>query len=232
MAGVNLQIIGLKEIAERFSTQSINKKLAPAISLYAKGLNAVIGKSVVDTYTVSTTDFNKITSGVQSSNLKTGLNIIEQGLVYNFKARRLVEFPHIQTVISSAPNRFLVRRGELKYGLRWKYYSTATLVRVKRSDGYQTVVGKRGYGGFYQKRNSGGVDRYSELSKPVNRNSNIFERLSDQTWNKEPEDRRGTLQVLFGPSISQMVNKVIETDNKVKDKMNSYAEEIGRNIKW
>lgn len=211
MAGLSISIDGLEEIKKSLDTKSLSKKITTAIGITTLQLHNGLRNAVATTYSLNK-DLNTVLVGKSISQTKQSGNLIENGLEYSFKPVRLVEFPNLVSKITIPEIRFLARLPDGKIGLISKTTAEVTKVKVLRSKGYQTVVGKQGYGGW---------------KATIKGKVQIEERLTEKTW-LTPAITRAPYAPLYGPSLSQMAATMYEKDSKVQVIKNTFDETLAR----
>lgn len=213
MAGLKLEITGLEALRERLLPKKVTKVLVPAINIEILAIHKFLEFEIVKQYTFpSDKRLGTVLKGKSASSLKQGANFLEQGLEYESKPVRLAEFP-LKTITVAAKSRFFYKHTNGSFVMKKKNTAEAVQVLVKRSNGYKTVVGN-GYGGFLQRRDTSGVDKYTGFSKPIRNKNNIYQRQQKATWLFEPI-ARAPIQALYGPSLSFIARSIFNKNSTV-----------------
>jgi hypothetical protein len=228
MAGLVLEISGLEELKKNFSSERISKSVAFAVNNAILPLHQALEFEIVKDYTFpSNKRLSKVLRPKSSSSVKQGTNFIEQSLEYESKPIRLAEFA-LKTSIVPVKARFMMLNGKGKFVYKKKRTAEAVQVMVKKSNGYKTVVGN-GNGGFLQKRDLSGKDKWTGYSKPIRKTNNIYQRLEDRTWIIEPIART-PIEALYGPSLSFVARSIFNRNSSKYNEMvtNNIREALGK----
>lgn len=238
--GFRIEISGLDKVAEKLSSKELNKILIPAINESLLKVHSFLKTEVNSQYTFSHRGrtLNKVLEGKSTNSAKQVSAIaIEGGLEYRQEPIKLVDFP-FRVINVGARSSFYYRMSKDKdFASHEVDQAQAVQVRVKRGSGYKTVVGKKGFGGFYKKADRSGWDKYTLLKKPRNEYSNIYERLTNKNWDISPPSavkrgldmaKRAPVQVLFGPSLAQAAKTVYNQPSVLRRIEKEVADEISR----
>jgi hypothetical protein len=228
MAGLKLEISGLAELKKNFSSEKISDSVAFAVNNAILPLHKELEFEIVKQYTFpSDKRLDKVLKPKSASSFKKGTNFIEQGLEYESRPVRLAEFD-FRTSKVSVNARFLFRDADDRLRYRKKSYAEKVEVRVKKSNGYKTVVGN-GFGGFLQKRDLSGKDKWLGEEKPVRKLNNIYQRKQNATWIAEPF-LRAPIEVLYGPSLSFVARAIFNRNSSKYNEMvtNNIRETLGK----
>ena len=200
-----VSIDGLDEFRERFNQHAMATKVASGLSDVANRMVVAIDKSIKDVYAINRSPNTVLTKDivnlVGSSDNKQHID-----LIYAFEAIPLHEFP-VKSNPVDARSRFKMVRGKTgKLAIVRQIKAHQALVKVKKTGGFKVVTGRKGYGGFLLE--AGNNSKWKELqggSGGTSYRKGVYERKFSDTWTTEPVDRSGRLNLLFGPSLSQMV---------------------------
>ena len=180
MLVTNLKLEGLSELKLSLDNNKLQKELVAGIGILALQLHNVLASQVKTIYATNRS-LNSVLLNKTSVDTKRGSNFIESGLVYKFEPIGLAQFPSFNHFKGN------INPGATKEGLVQQVF-------IIRKKGYQTIHGKKRYGGFVPSNAKGiRVGRW------------MLERQQKATW-LSPGVRAPT-KPLFGPSLSQMASK-------------------------
>ena len=227
MAGIKVTIDGLANLEQRLSAKNINKSLIPAVNQSILKVHSFLKNEVIKEYTFKNNLDSVLFGGVRGATSTVTQTAIEDGLVYEHKPVRLVQFKYnLKTVSASSRFRFIDANGRKR--IKEKDKAIAVEVLIKRSNGYKTVIGN-GNGGFYQGQDNSGWDKYRQKKKVIRRQSNIYMRKERDTWTDRTWDAKRTgLQVLYGPSLSQAAGSILKRPTVINRLRQQAADEIAR----
>lgn len=213
---LSVELGGLDVLLQDLNTKRISKQLAIAIGKTVKSLEAEIKHSVVNYYSVSGAEVGRTLQGKSTSLQRRGKNVITGGLTYKYEAKPLSDFPIRESTVSTR-SRFLVpKAGGFSMHKRTEAKSVAVAVRRGK---YKTVVGQKGYGGYYHK---GGTSKWAKIQggRSSSFKTGIYERQQDSTWITEPIER-APVKPLFGPAVVDMIDTMLDYDPTVQYMINN-----------
>jgi hypothetical protein len=171
-------IEGLSDIRQVLDPKRIDKAVALAFNATMFTLHDDIKRTLRARYEVTDNQIEAVRAGKTHSDIKSGTNVLERGLSYNYKYRGLGSFQD---------GWFF---GNINSGKRFQ----GTVFRVKVSKKNPKIAyGRTGRGGFIPMSQRGALKRNKFGG------FNMYERTSD---------KRYPLKILFAPAISQMIGYI------------------------
>jgi hypothetical protein len=226
MFKATVSLSDIQKLKENYSVREINKRLSPILEQAALDIHKKLKNSISQVY-AAPTSLDSVFLGNKVRSVRSDRNSVSFDLIYDTQAIRLVDFP-FRVVSVAANSRFLLLKPNGKFRLVKKKTAQAVQVLVKRSNGYKTVVGS-GYGGFYQKADTSGQDKWTGLAKPIHNRSNIYERLQEATWVEEPFER-AKIRPLFGPTLAKMAEMRFNDSRAIRDYEKVVKESVERSF--
>lgn len=219
MENVKIEFEGLDNFLKSLNTKKLSKQLEIGIAHASQKLEGDIRAAVVNTYSVSSSDVGKVLLGKARSTQKRGKNLIQNGIEYKYKPKPLNEFPFKEFAVSARSRFALPRAGK---GLAFIKQNKAKGVKVAVKRGrYKTVVGNKGFGGFHKSRSSTSKWAAIQGGRSSSRPAGIYIREQEATWITEPIDR-APIRRLYGPSLVQMIDSVLDNDPLVSDTFENF----------
>jgi hypothetical protein len=198
--GASINIEGLDEFRQSLDSNNLTKQLAPSFGLAIRQVHNAIKTSVISSYNVSSSDIDKVLIGNSPSQMTFGLNSLNTGLSYEYKAVQLSKF--VTDTYSGNINADVSKEGQI---------SEVTIRRGKT----KIVKGNQNFGGFLVRR----------VGFTGNR---MYIRLQDATWLSK--GIRAPIARLYAPSITDMINNVLQIDTELQQNIDSSLDDIVNNF--
>jgi len=183
MPNITVEFPGLSEIKEMFDHKVFLKDIREGVSRAAFGLNRLLEFEISNTYNAKPLDSVRV--GKSISTQTTGKNIISAGLTYRYKA---VDLSKLQFEREATPGPSGQKFFKSPYNPE---IQSISILRNSR----KVLKGKYGKGGFIPKAKGGDTWR-----SPSGRGAQMFERIGKA---------RSELKLLFGPSLTDMVETMV-----------------------
>ncbi len=209
MASFKVDIVGLKEFKDALKGDTLLQRNTPFIGASILNLHKVL-ENRVDTLFNAPSSLSTVLIGKSIKPEAIGKTFLRYSLQYRFVPIPLAKYPYTITSsnsISSAPI-----RGKNGY-VFWRKGKYSKNVKVSVRKGKPSVA--RQPGGNFDKR------------RGFIQGNDIKARLTDKTWSSYPKrfdlGTRAPYSILFGPSLSDLANKVYTQAEKGRDKLVSSA---------
>lgn len=216
-----VKIEGLKELQKTLSKKHLDAKIKNNLGHIAQNVHSALRTSVKQHYAFGV-PLDHVLIDRSASVQKRGKHLSQSNLEYRFEAIPLHRFPtQVSTVAVS--NKFLLRSGK-SFRVIEPGHAEETSVKVVRTKGFTPAVSKEGRPGFLLKR--GDSSRWRSIQnagEPIEGTSyrrGIYVRKQEKTWRGSPRTHfllRAPIEMLFGPSLSQMAESRAEKDPNVAD---------------
>lgn len=219
---MKIKLEGLETLLDAVNTERVSKDLAFGIAQYTNDILGTLRKAVVDTYSISDTEFRSVTVSKAHSLVKLGKGVIQSGIEIKNKPKPLSTYPNyeVDTMVRSS---FLMQR-KAGYNVIKKRAAKKVYVSVRR--GKPKLV----QGGYKQK---GGTSKWariqSDRGKVSTFKTGIYKRTGE-TWIDNPA-LRAKVDLLFGPSVAVLAEQMLTQNKEVIRKIYNIDRKVGSYIK-
>lgn len=225
--GISVDIKGLDKLKDNLAGRRVQKVFATQLGLAVIQFESKVSEAVKDIYYTPHEPRTALVKRPSKSTATTGKNLLTYDIVYKFIPVPLHQFPFKEFEVPVSA-RFLVPGGGNRFKVIKKTTARAVAVKIRRKEGFKVAVGKKGYGGFYQK---GGSSKWAKAQGGVTKSyrTGIYERETSDTWHEEPITRAETA-LLFGPSLAQMVSTAVEISPILQEFINNLENVVASGI--
>lgn len=219
---MKMKLEGLETLLEAVNTDRISKDLAFGIAQFTNEVLGTVRKSVVDSYSISSSEFDKLVVGKSSSTRQRGKNTIHSGIEIKHKPKPLTDYPHHEGTVAVRSS-FLIERVS---GFKVVKKRAAKNVYVSVRRGKSKLI-KGAY------KQTAGTSKWariqSDRGKVSSFRTGIYRRTGD-TWVDNPVLRE-EVDLLFGPSVAGLAEQALTQNKSVMKKINSIDRKVGSYIK-